>query len=131
MRRGAALGGEPSGHVILRAESPAGDGILTALRVLAIMRERGATLADVASEVEIWPQVTRNVPAPGRARWRAEPAFAAAVRDAEARLDGVGRLVVRPSGTEPVLRITVEGRDRGACEAEADRLAAVAERHLT
>lgn len=131
VKSGAVIGGEPSGHVILRAFSTAGDGILTALRVLAVMYERGARLAELADAIEIWPQVRRNVKAPARARWQEVPAFFAAYREAQERLDGVGRLLVRPSGTEPVLRILVEGRDVAVCEATAERLASAAVEHLS
>lgn len=127
---GAVLGGEPSGHVILRAFSTAGDGILTALRLLAVMRERGATLAELADAVEIWPQVRRNVPATRRTIWREVSAFYDVYRETEERLNGIARVLVRPSGTEPVLRILVEGRDLTVCESTADRLAAAAMEHL-
>jgi phosphoglucosamine mutase len=130
VRRGAVLGGESSGHIILRGLSSAGDGLLTSLRLLAVMRERGAPLSELASAIESWPQVHRNVRAPARSRWREVDAFSRAVGEAESALDGSGRLVVRPSGTEPVLRILVEGRDRAACEGLADRLAKAAEEHL-
>lgn len=129
VRTGAALGGETSGHVIIRSLSPTGDGILTALRLLAVMRERRAPLSELARNVEVWPQILRNVPAPNRARWHEVAAFADAVRQAQARLDG-GHVVVRPSGTEPVLRILVEARDQALASTTADDLAKAAEKLL-
>ncbi len=129
VRNGAVLGGETSGHVIIRSLSTTGDGIVTALRVLAAMRDRGASLSELARTVEVWPQELRNVHAPNRQRWQEVDAFASAVRAAQARLDG-GRLVVRPSGTEPVLRILVEARDRSVAAATADDLAQAAEKLL-
>lgn len=129
-RLAAAIGGEPSGHVILRGRATTGDGILTALRVLAVMQERGATLAELADTIEAWPQVHRTVRVKRRGDWQAVEPFARAVRHWEDSLDGDGRLVVRASGTEPVLRILVEGRDEASCAAAADALAGAAEREL-
>jgi phosphoglucosamine mutase len=125
-RRGAQLGGEPSGHVIFREHTTTGDGILTALQVLALVRASGRPLAALAAEIERWPQVTKNVKAPRRREWQEIPAFRNAVRDAENALGAAGRLVVRPSGTEPVLRITVEARDDALAHRVAESLAAEA-----
>ena len=125
-RQNAQLGGEPSGHVIFRELSTTGDGILTALEVLTLVRSAGGTLADLAGEVERWPQITRNVKAPRRREWKEVPRFSAAVRDAETELGTSGRLVVRPSGTEPVLRITVEARDDATAYRIVESLAAEA-----
>ena len=124
-RRDAQFGGEPSGHIIFRGYSTTGDGILTALEVLGLARAEGRTLAELAADVERWPQITRNVRAPRRREWQ-DGAFGELVRGAESELSGVGRLVVRPSGTEPVLRITVEAREPGVAQRVADRLAAAA-----
>ncbi len=128
-RSGAALGGETSGHVIIRALSTTGDGIATALRLLAVMHDRGVALSALAREVESWPHVLRNVRAPRRQEWREVEAFATAVRAAQARLTD-GRVIVRPSGTEPVLRIYVEARDRALATSTGDELAKAAERLL-
>jgi len=125
-KRNAQFGGEPSGHVIFREYSTTGDGILTALEVLSLMHAEGKKLADLAREVERWPQVTKNVKAPRRREWKEVPSFSSAVRDAEAELGGAGRLVVRASGTEPVLRITVEARDDATAKRIVESLAAEA-----
>jgi len=129
-RRGAQFGGEPSGHVIFREHASTGDGILTALQVARLMRAEGRALATLADEVERWPQVTRNVRAERRREWREISAFGDAVAAAEARLSGAGRLVVRASGTEPVLRITVEARESALADATADTLEAAAKDYL-
>jgi len=129
-RRGAQFGGEPSGHVIFREHASTGDGILTALQVAQLMRAEGRSLAVLAGEVEHWPQVTRNVRAERRREWRDVTRFRDAVAGAEARLAGAGRLVVRPSGTEPVLRITVEAREGAVATSTADTLAAAAVEYL-
>ncbi|HUG56053.1 MAG TPA: phosphoglucosamine mutase [Candidatus Limnocylindrales bacterium] len=129
-RLGAQLGGESSGHVIFREHTTTGDGILTALEVLHLARAEGRTLADLAAEVEVWPQVTENVAAARRREWRSVPAFLDATRRAEWRLGTAGRVLVRPSGTEPVLRITVEALDRSLATTTAAELAAAAREHL-
>ncbi len=129
VKTGASLGGETSGHVIIRSLSTTGDGILTALRLLTAMHARGAKLAELARSVEVWPQVLRNVRAPRRRQWQEVQAFTAAVEAARARLAG-GRVIVRPSGTEPVLRIYVEARDATVASSSADELAKAAEKYL-
>jgi phosphoglucosamine mutase len=129
-RLGAQFGGESSGHVIFREYSTTGDGILTALEVLHLARGEGRSIAELADGMEFWPQVTRNVKAARRGEWEHVPAFADAKRKAEVELGSTGRLLVRPSGTEPVLRITVEARDPLVASATAEKLARVAEREL-
>ncbi|HET8567665.1 MAG TPA: phosphoglucosamine mutase [Candidatus Limnocylindria bacterium] len=130
-QRDAQFGGEPSGHVIFREYATTGDGILTALEVLHLAKAEGGRLADLAADVERWPQITRNVRAQRRREWRTVRAFADAVAAAERELADAGRLVVRPSGTEPVLRITVEAREPGVAERLAERLATAAADHLS
>ncbi|HEV2011660.1 MAG TPA: phosphoglucosamine mutase [Candidatus Limnocylindria bacterium] len=125
-RRNAQFGGEPSGHVIFREFTTTGDGILTALEVLTLMRFERRSLAELAREIERWPQITKNVKAPRRREWKEITRFSSAVRDAETELGTAGRLVVRASGTEPVLRITVEARDDAMAKRIAESLAAEA-----
>jgi phosphoglucosamine mutase len=129
-RRGAQFGGESSGHVIFREFATTGDGILTALEVLHLSRSDGRRISELADEMEFWPQITRNVKAARRGEWESIAAFVDATKRAEALLAGTGRLVVRPSGTEPVLRITVEARDVTLASRTAESLAQVAEREL-
>ena len=129
-RLGAQFGGESSGHVIFREYSTTGDGILTALEVLHLARGEGRSIAQLADQMEFWPQVTRNVKAARRREWEQVPAFTDAKRKAEAELGSTGRLLVRPSGTEPVLRITVEARDPIVASSTAEKLARVAEKEL-
>ncbi|HVD31204.1 MAG TPA: phosphoglucosamine mutase [Methylomirabilota bacterium] len=129
-RLGAQFGGESSGHVIFREYSTTGDGVLTALEVLHLARAEGRSIAELADEMEFWPQVTRNVKAARRREWEQVPAFADAKKKAEVELGTTGRLLVRPSGTEPVLRITVEARDLTVASSTAEKLARVAEKEL-
>jgi len=129
-RRGAQFGGESSGHVIFREYTTTGDGILTALEVLHLARGEGKRISELADDMEFWPQVTRNVKAARRRDWEQIAPFVAAKKKAEAVLGPTGRLLVRPSGTEPVLRITVESRDATLASSTADMLARVAEKEL-
>jgi phosphoglucosamine mutase len=107
---GAALGGEQSGHVIFRDRATTGDGMLTAIELVkAVRAEGGPTLAELAARIPRLPQVMINSAVRHKDSWQLDPAFAAAVADAESRLGSGGRILVRPSGTEPWLRIMVEG----------------------
>jgi len=130
VRHGASLGGETSGHVIIRRLSTTGDGILTALRLLTVLRERNVALSELARTVEIWPQVLRNVPASRRQEWEQVPSFKIAVDEMRKRLGDSGSVIVRPSGTEPVLRIYVEARSSKVASSSADELARKAEELL-
>jgi phosphoglucosamine mutase len=129
-RTGALFGGEPSGHVIFRGHHTTGDGILTALEVMHLVRAEGRSLAELAAQMERWPQVTKNVKAARRGQWQSSTTFVAAVKEATETLGTTGRLLVRPSGTEPVLRITVEARDAAVASSTATRLAEVAQKEL-
>jgi phosphoglucosamine mutase len=129
-RTGALFGGEPSGHVIFRNHHTTGDGILTALEVMHLVRAEGRSLAELAAQMERWPQVTKNVKASRRAEWESSATFVDAVKEATETLGTTGRLLVRPSGTEPVLRITVEARDATVASSTAARLAEVAQKEL-
>ena len=126
----AALGGEPSGHLIFRRRSPAGDGTLAALELLRVVVREGGTLADLARDVDRWPQVHRNVRVERRRAWRESPGFYAAYERIERQLGVEGRLIVRASGTEPVLRITVEARDASVASSSAALLESAAKEHL-
>jgi phosphoglucosamine mutase len=117
-RRGANLGGEQSGHVIFLDHEPTGDGLLTALEVLEVVGAAGRSLAELAAELPVYPQVLRNARVRDKADFEAIPEVRAALDEARTVLDGRGRLVVRYSGTEPVLRVMAEGPD----EAEVKRL---------
>jgi phosphoglucosamine mutase len=109
-RAGANLGGEQSGHVIFRDRATTGDGMLTAIELVkAVRAEGGPTLAELAARIPRLPQVMINSAVRHKDAWQLDPAFAAAVADASSRLGAQGRILVRPSGTEPWLRIMVEG----------------------
>jgi phosphoglucosamine mutase len=111
---GYNIGGEQSGHVILSDYCTTGDGLVTAMQALAEVKRRDRPVSEVCHRFEPLPQVLENVRAPRRELERA--AVAAAIDDARARLGGAGRLIVRPSGTEPVIRVMGEGDDRELVE---------------
>jgi phosphoglucosamine mutase len=130
-KRGAQFGGEPSGHIIFREMATTGDGILTALEVLHLVKAEGRRVADLAAEIERWPAAQRAVKVARRGEWKTVPAFMSAYERASAKLASEGgRVYVRPSGTEPVLRILVESRDAVTASSTADSLARVAEEAL-
>lgn len=111
-RTGASLGGEQSGHVILSAWAETGDGLLTGLALLREMHRQGRSLHDLTASLVRYPQILLNVPlTDATLDWAAVPGLAARVREAEQDLGADGRVMIRPSGTEPLLRIMVEGRD--------------------
>ena len=127
---GAGVGGEKSGHVIIREHTSSGDGIVTALEVLGIMARTGRRLSELADDVPLYPQQQRAITVRHKDQWEADRQLVAAVRAAEAELAGRGRVLVRPSGTEPVLRIMVEGEDPARVLALADALSALAAERL-
>jgi phosphoglucosamine mutase len=123
------LGGEPSGHIICRDRTSTGDGIIAALQVLAAIDGFGAPLADLCGEVEKYPQVLLNVRLAERRDLMGLPAVQKAVLAAEQELSGRGRVLLRASGTEPLLRVMVEGQDAGLVGALAEQLAQVVREH--
>ncbi|MXZ72918.1 MAG: phosphoglucosamine mutase [Acidobacteria bacterium] len=129
-RRSLSLGGEQSGHVIFSDLLPTGDGIATAIRVLRILAEQEVGLAELVDGLTILPQVLVNVPVTRMPPIAAVPELNAAVGRAEAQLAGSGRVLVRYSGTESLLRVMIEGRDREAVRALASGIAQQARESL-
>jgi phosphoglucosamine mutase len=127
---GYRLGGEQSGHVIDLDRSTTGDGAMTAVSLFAVAARSGARLHDLAAELIVFPQILINVPVEDRAVADA-PAVVAAVAAAEERLGRAGRILVRPSGTEPLVRVMVEAADRATTEAVAEGVAAAIRRAAT
>jgi phosphoglucosamine mutase len=117
------LGGETSGHVICLDKTTTGDGLITALQVLAIMRRTGKSLSTLAEGIVQMPQTLLNVEAQTRVDVAQNEVVRAAVAAAESTLGPRGRIVLRPSGTEPVIRVMVEGEDAGTVKAVAAELA--------
>ena len=127
---GYSLGGEQSGHVILRDHATTGDGILTALQVLERMATTGQSLQKLAGVMTRLPQVLVNVPGVDKARTDDDAVVAAAVAEEEAGLGDSGRILLRPSGTEPLVRVMVEAASADEAEEVAQRLADVVRRRL-
>jgi phosphoglucosamine mutase len=124
MRRlGAVVGGEKSGHLILSRHATTGDGMITALQVLSIMLQTGKRLSDLASEMQEFPQLLVNVKVSRRDGWETEPRISASIKHAEDKLAGRGRVVVRPSGTEKLIRVMAEGPDQAELEALVGEIA--------
>jgi phosphoglucosamine mutase len=121
--KGWELGGENSGHVICLDKHTTGDGIVSALQVLQAMRESSASLAELTAGLVMYPQVLVNVKVPRGFDWRKHSAIGRAQAEAEQALNGRGRVLLRPSGTEPVLRVMVEGEPREAIESAANSIA--------
>lgn len=118
-----ALGGENSGHIICLDKHTTGDGIVSALQVLTAIGESGRTLAELTADLEMYPQVLLNVDVPQGFDWKAHQSISKAQAAAEKSLNGQGRVLLRPSGTEPVLRVMVEGEPREAIESAAHSIA--------
>ena len=118
------LGGEQSGHVIMLDHATTGDGMLTALHLLAAVARRGTALADLARVMTRYPQVLVNVAGVDKERAARSPRLAAAVTAAKAELGAAGRVLVRPSGTEPAVRVMVEATDHEHAQRLAEDLAA-------
>jgi phosphoglucosamine mutase len=127
---GAGLGGEKSGHVIVREHSTSGDGIVTALELLRVMTAAGMGLDALARRIPLLPQQQRAIRVRHRDQWENDDVLLAAIADAEGRLAPDGRILVRPSGTEPVLRVMVEGGDAAVVTELADAIAALAGERL-
>jgi phosphoglucosamine mutase len=120
---GADLGGETSGHIVLLDKTTTGDALVSALQVLAVIKQTGRTLAELTAGMSKLPQVLLNVKVARRFDPRTAPQVEEAVKRIESRLANAGRVVLRASGTEPVIRIMVEGRDEQATQAYATELA--------
>jgi phosphoglucosamine mutase len=124
-RTGARLGGEQSGHVILTDHSTTGDGILTGLQLAREVLRTGRTLAELADQIEIFPQVLRNVPGVDRSALADNEVVQSVIGDASRELGDSGRVMVRASGTEALIRVMVEASDQATAERIADQVADV------
>jgi phosphoglucosamine mutase len=130
LKRGLSLGGEQSGHIIFSDYLFTGDGLCTALNVLHTIALTSRTLADLASDLTTYPQVLLNVRVREKADLGAIPEIKSAIARVELRLEGEGRLLVRYSGTEPLLRVMIEGKDDGEIHSWAQEIVDVVKEHL-
>jgi phosphoglucosamine mutase len=127
---GYTLGGEQSGHVIFSRYATTGDGILTGMKLAAEVARTGKSLADLSKVMTVLPQVLINVKGVDKTRVDSYPELQSIVAEAEADLHGTGRVLLRASGTEPLVRVMVEAADEGSAQSWADRIARVVEKRL-
>ncbi len=130
LRHGYNLGGEQSGHVVFLDHNTTGDGVVTALQVLSLMVKRQEALSELRRVMTVYPQILVNVRVTEKRDLGSIPAVQTAILEAEATLDGSGRILVRYSGTEPVARVMVEGRDADQVRHVAGSIAAAIEKEL-
>ncbi len=123
--KGYNLGGEQSGHIIFLDENTTGDGLLSALHLLQVMVETGKPLSELSKVMEVLPQalVNAHVPNSRKGKFMEYGAIAQAIEDLEKRFENEGRVLIRPSGTEPLVRVMIEGKDQDVIEREAQKLA--------
>ncbi len=122
---GASLGGEQSGHIIFLNENTTGDGLLSALHLLQVMVETGSALSELTKVMEVMPQalINAHVPNHKKENYMDYPEIADAIKELTERFAGEGRVLIRPSGTEPLVRVMIEGKDKKMIEREAKKLA--------
>ena len=122
---GANLGGEQSGHIIFLDDNTTGDGLLSALHLLEVMVEKNKPLSELAKVMEVLPQALYGAKVPNHKKesYMEYPEIAEAIKELEAKFKGKGRVLIRPSGTEPLVRVMIEGNDKELIDAEAKKLA--------
>ena len=119
---GYRLGGEQSGHIIFKKYATTGDGILTALKMMEVMLEKKAPLSELAAPFVVYPQVLKNVRVVDKATVNGDADVQAAVKEVADALGTDGRILVRESGTEPVIRVMVEAGDIETCQKYVDKV---------
>jgi phosphoglucosamine mutase len=127
---GYTLGGEQSGHLIFARHATTGDGILTGLQLLAQMSSTGKSLQELASAMKVYPQVLINVPEVDKSKVDSDLELQKVVQEAKTELGETGRVLLRASGTEPLVRVMVEAQDAGTAQSWAERIARVVEKQL-
>ncbi|MCX7773434.1 MAG: phosphoglucosamine mutase [Clostridia bacterium] len=127
------LGGEQSGHIIIRTHNTTGDGLVTALQLLAVLKETGKKLSELASVMSIFPQVLKNAKVSNdkKYNYRDDEVIAAKCHELEQTFHGEGRVLIRPSGTEPLVRVMIEGRDQETITQKAVELVKLIEERLS
>ncbi len=121
----ASLGGEQSGHVIFLDENTTGDGLLSALHLLQVIVETGKPLSELKTVMEVMPQALVNAKVPNhkKEKYMDYPEIADAIAELDKKFAGEGRVLIRPSGTEPLVRVMIEGKDQKMIDREAKKLA--------
>ncbi|RDW16027.1 phosphoglucosamine mutase, partial [Oceanobacillus arenosus] len=128
MRKGGYnLGGEQSGHIIFLDHITTGDGMLSAIQLVNVMKETGKSLSELAGEMTIFPQVLKNVRVTDKNEALTSPVILDEIAAVERELGDLGRVLVRPSGTEPLVRVMVEASTKEECDKYVDRIVKVTE----
>ena len=132
LNSGYSLGGEQSGHIIFLDHAATGDGILTALQLLSVVKRKDVKLSELASVMKKFPQVRVNakVNPAKKNSYAQDPVIAAEIKRIEDMFNNGGRVLIRPSGTEPLVRVMIEGEDPEEIQASADKLAKLIEERL-
>lgn len=132
LKNGYSIGGEQSGHVILPEYNTTGDGLITGIQLASIVKRSGKKLSDLARVMEVYPQVLINaaVKNENKERYISDAEISAEIRKLEDEFENEGRVLIRPSGTEPLVRVMIEGKDEKVIKARAEELAALIERKL-
>ena len=128
MVNGCRLGGEQSGHIIFSRHASTGDGILTSLKVMEVMMAKKKTLSQLCEGFTVYPQVLKNIRVANKANARNDEDVKAAVAEIAAKLGDAGRILVRESGTEPVIRVMVEAESQEVCQEYVDYVISVIQR---
>ena len=125
LANGYNLGGEQSGHVIFLDDNTTGDGLLSALHLLQVIVDTGKPLSELASVMEVLPQALVNAKVPNHKKesYMEYSDIADAIAELEKKFDGEGRVLIRPSGTEPLVRVMIEGKEQAVIDEEAHKLA--------
>ena len=122
---GCLLGGEQSGHIIFSKYASTGDGILTSLKIMQVIMSRKKKLSELAAPFKVYPQVLENVKVKDKSAAQADPDVQAAVAEVAEALGETGRILVRESGTEPLVRVMVEAPSEEICRTYVDKVTAV------
>lgn len=132
LKHGYNLGGEQSGHVIFLDYNTTGDGLITAIQLLYVMKKTGKPLSELKNCMQVFPQVLLNAKVKNENKYdyNEDPEIQEQINALENRFNGEGRVLIRPSGTEPLVRVMIEGKDKAVMEAEAKKLAAFIEEKL-
>jgi len=132
LKNGYNVGGEQSGHVILLDYNPTGDGILTSLMLIKVMLEKKKSASELCKIIKMYPQVLVNakVSAEKKKDYENDEEIQKAIKELEEEFSGNGRVLIRPSGTEPVIRVMLEGEDQAYLQTRAENLAKLIEKKL-
>ena len=132
-KNGYSIGGEQSGHIIILEHNTTGDGLVTALQLLSVLKQSGEKMSDIASVMEVLPQVLINAPVKteNKNKYTEDSEIMAEIEKIESEFSGNGRVLIRPSGTEPLVRVMIEGKDIGLITKRAESLAKLIESKLS